>query len=208
MKKISLLLMVVLFTSCIVSPMIKMRVETFSTSTGLSDLNVHIIPGNEGTETYDLEFQQYATYIYNGITMNGNRPTELASADIVIKLYYENIGPHVISDTKYNWDYDEKKDELSTTSYIDSETVFITTIMLEAFDGDKYRDDRLEQMWKTTITRTYSRNSLRADFPKIIASTINQLGKSNSSSSENQHIYEQEVYDQIIKEADFSQLYN
>jgi len=166
-----------------------------------------LLPGGEGVEASDLQFQEFAAYVERILSENGFvKVATVQDADVAIFLVYAIGDPQthqytysiptwgqtgVSSSNTYGTvssyggmatysgttTYTPTYGLTGSTTHVGRQTVYSRFLFLDAYDLPAYmKEQRMTQVWKTSVVSTGSSGDLRLVVPYMVAAMKPYLG--------------------------------
>jgi hypothetical protein len=206
------LILTAVFTGC--AHYYRVVIDSINSGTPAQNKSFIVVPGNTGSDSNDLQFQEYARYTEKILIQSGYARAENNQfPDIEVYLSYGMGEPeqHVYSYTEPVWGQTgEQTNTYTSTHNTDNGTVSatITTsepeygvtgyttqtgvitvykkyIILDAYDmKTKESNNKLRHLWKTTISCTGKSTKLRKVFPVMIAASAPFIASNTSEEKE------------------------
>ena len=138
------------------------------------------MPGNEDTSANDLQFQEYASYVNRALAARGFvQAADFDSANVLLFLSY-GIGNPQTYGTQNTYGvkgtYTPTYGVTGYTSNLGSYTTYFRFIVLHAYDAATYkREQKPDEVWRSTVTSTGSIGDLRRVFPVMVAASADHL---------------------------------
>lgn len=174
----SLLLVIVNFTGCGVTPMFNVKVDSIGNQNGKN--KYILLSGMKDVNDNNLQFKEFAKYLDNALQQKGFIKTNYENADIAIFLLYG------ISEPKLDIQKQVYKATVSGWEAVgyglagggkNQGELFTRYFNINAIDINSYKNSNKQiQVWETTVTSTGSSGDLRSVFPILVAASKDYIG--------------------------------
>ncbi|MDD1620286.1 MAG: hypothetical protein LUQ11_02310 [Methylococcaceae bacterium] len=181
-----------LSTACSGPQSLRLRSEVDSLAAPEARGKTHfvILPGNKEVNEQDLQFLEFKSYVEKVLATRGfSKASSLENGDVVLFLSY-GVGPPetqqysydvpVWMDSGYYYPYYRRSRFYSGvsayTQRIESYTTYKRYLVLEAYDMAQYRQEKLVQIWKTSVNSSGTSADLRLVFPYMAAAMQPYIG--------------------------------
>jgi hypothetical protein len=196
----------VLVTGCGGGRTLGVNIDSISRPDSVGKLSYLLLPGNKDTDPSNLQYQEFAAYVFRALTLRGFSQTEsLENADVVILLAY-GIGNPLSHQYTYSipvWGqtgYSSSttsgtvrmyggygtysgettyKPTYGITGYstqVGTYTTYTRWVILDAYDVETFKlENKLNQVWRSSLVSTGPVGDLRQAFPIIIAASTSYL---------------------------------
>ncbi len=169
-----------------------------------------LVPGNEGVELSDLQFQEYARYVTRALIEKGfvwaNSDDE---ADIIIQCTYGISDPYSKKYSSIVPNFGQTGSTTSSSGYVSgnmysgssttiptygitglgvkssSRTVYTRNLILTGYDYKKYKATQsIEMIWETVVQSTGRSGDLRGAFPVLVAASMPYISENTGKQIE------------------------
>ncbi len=190
--RMSALAILLLSTACSGPQSLRLQSEVDSLAAPEVQGKTHfvILPGNKEVNEQDLQFLEFKSYVEKVLATRGfSKASSLENGDVVLFLSYGVGSPEaqyytydvpLWMDAGYYYPYYRRSRFYSGipaySQHIESYTTYKRYLVLEAYDMAQYRQKKLVQLWKTSVSSNGTSDDLRLVFPYMAAAMQAYIG--------------------------------
>lgn len=183
-------------TGCSVQPLqFRSEVDSLAAADAANKKRFVILPGNKDTDEHELQFQEFKAYAEKALSNRGySKANSLQDGDVVVLLSYGIGSPenHQYSYETPIWGdiggyyypyprsrfygYMPVQGVTGYTQHIESYTTYKRYLLLDAYDMQSYRQQKMVQLWKTSVSSDGTSNDLRLAFPYMVTAMLPYIG--------------------------------